>query len=334
MKYVIKILTIVFISIVLVIPAQATWKKVAQAGLQFLKIDMSARSVGMGSAFTMMGSDANSMFHNPSGIAYFDSKYDFFLTNTTWIADISYIGGGLLINFGDVGTFGLNFMTADYGEIIGTRITSTDAGFEETGNIGGDVGAYMVGLVYAKKLSEKFAMGGQLKYIVQTLGKSQLTLGGDLVDNEVSGLAFEFGTTFYPGLVESFRFGISIKNFSQEFKYQQERFELPLTFVIGFAVDAFDIIGNNDQKTHSLMIAMDAIHPRDYTERIHLGAEYWFMDMIALRSGYKFNYDEEGYSVGAGAKLSVGGLDIKLDYAYSDFGVFDSVNRISFGVSF
>jgi len=334
MKNVIKVLTIVFISIVLVIPAQATLKKVAQAGLQFLKIDMSARSAGMGSAFTMMGNDVNSMFHNPSGIAYFDSKYDFFLTNTTWIADISYLGGGLLINFGDVGTFGLNFMTADYGEINGTRISATDAGFEETGNIGGDVGAYMVGLVYAKKLSEKFAMGGQLKYVVQTLGKSQLTLGGDLIDNEVSGLAFEFGTTFYPGLAESFRFGITIKNFSQEFIYQQERFELPLTFLIGFAVDAFDIIGNLDQETHSLMIAMDAVHPRDYTERIHLGAEYWFMDMIALRSGYKFNYDEEGFSVGAGAKLNVGGLNIKLDYAFTDFGVFDNVNRISFGVSF
>ena len=334
MKNVIKILTIVFISIVLVIPAQAALKKVAQAGLQFLKIDMSARSAGMGSAFTMMGNDANSMFHNPSGIAYFDSDYDVFLTNTTWIADISYIGGGLLVNFGNVGTFGLNFMTADYGEIIGTRITSTEAGFEETGNIGGEVGAYMVGLVYAKKLSDKFSMGGQVKYVTQNLAQSQLIEDGDLVDNDASGIAFEFGTTFYPGLAESFRFGISIKNFSQEFQYQQESFELPLTFNIGFAVDAFDIIGNVDQEMHSLTIALDAIHPRDYTERIHLGAEYWFMDMVALRGGYKFNYDEESYSFGVGVNFNVGGLDLKLDYAYADFGVFDNVNRISFGASF
>ena len=334
MKNVIKILAIVCISIVLVMPAQAAMKKVAQAGLQFLKIDMSARSAGMGSAFTMMGNDANSMFHNPSGVAYFDSDYDFFLTNTTWIADISYIGGGLLVNFGNVGTFGLNFMNANYGEIIGTRITSTEEGFEETGDIGGDVGAYMVGLVYAKKLSEKFSMGGQIKYVAQSLAKSQITLDGDEIDNDVSGIAWEFGTTFYPGLVESFRFGISVKNFSQEFQYEQESFELPLTFNIGFAVDAFDIIGNVDQETHSLMIAMDAIHPRDYTERIHLGTEYWFMNMVALRGGYKFNYDEESFSFGLGVKLNVGGLDLKLDYAYSDFGEFDNVNRISFGASF
>jgi hypothetical protein len=334
MKNVIKILTIVFISIVLVIPAQAVMKKVAQAGFQFLKIDMSARSAGMAGAFTMMGDDANAMFHNPSGIAYFDSDYDVFLTNTTWIADISYIGGGVLMNFGNVGTFGLNFMTADYGEIIGTRITTTEAGFEETGNIGGDVGAYAVGLVYAKQISEKFAMGGQIKYVAQSLAKSQISLDGKTVDNEESGTTFEFGTTFYPGLTESFRFGISIKNFSQEFIYEQERVELPLTFNIGFAVDAFDVIGNLDQEIHSLMIAFDAIHPRDYTERIHLGTEYWFMNMVALRTGYKFNYDEEGFSFGVGAKVNVGGLDLKLDYAYTDFGVFDNVNRISFGASF
>lgn len=334
MKYVIKLFTIVCISIVLVIPAQAAMKKVGQAGFKFLAVDMSARSVGMGSAFTMMGNDANSMLHNPSGIAYFESDYDFYLSNTTWIADISYIGGGLLVNFGDIGSFGLNFMTADYGEIIGTRITDTEAGFEETGNIGGDVTAYMVGLVYAKRISEKFAMGGQIKYASQRLGKSQLVENGEFIKNDESALAYEFGTTFYPGLVPSFRFGMSIKNFAPEIQYEQEGFELPLTFLIGFAVDAFDLIGDIDQNMHTLTIAMDAVHPRDYTERIHLGAEYWFMNMIALRSGYKFNYDEESYSFGLGVKLNVSGLDLKLDYAYSDFGVFDNVNRITFGASF
>ena len=192
----------------------------------------------------------------------------------------------------------------------------------------------MVGLAYSKQISSKFAMGGQIKYAVQDLGKSQLNLAGDMVDNHATGVAYEFGTTFYPGLVESFRFGMSIKNFSEEVQYQQEGFQMPLTFLIGFAVDVFDIVGDVDQGMHSLTIDMDAVHPRDYTERIHLGAEYWFMDMIALRTGYKFNYDEEGYSFGVGAKLNVSGLNLKFDYAYTDFGIFDNVNRISFGASF
>jgi len=59
------------------------------------------------------------------------------------------------------------------------------------------------------------------------------------------------------------------------------------------------------------------------------------MDMVALRAGYKCNYDEEGLSAGVGIKYAVeGGFGIKIDYSYSDLGVFDAVNRISVGASF
>lgn len=331
MRYIMKIFTIVFISIVLAVPAQAALKKVGQTGFQFMKIDMSARSAGMGSAFTMMGNDANSMFHNPSGLAYFEGKYDVAFTQTTWIADITYIGGGALYNAGEWGTFGVNYMSADYGDIHGTRITPS--GYEDTGLVD-NVSAYVFGLAYARKISEKFAMGGQIKYAGQSLGESQLEVGGKSDGNNNSGLAYEFGTTYYPGLLKSFRFGMSIKNFSQEVKYENEGFQLPLTYTIGIAFNALELMEDMDGETHTLMIAVDAIHPRDYAERLHLGAEYWFMDMVALRSGYKFNYDEEGISFGFGLNYKIEGFNLKLDYAYTDFGAFDNVNRISFGTSF
>jgi hypothetical protein len=109
---------------------------------------------------------------------------------------------------------------------------------------------------------------------------------------------------------------------------------LPLTYFIGIAFDALELAGDFNNDIHSLMIALDAIHPRDYAERLHLGAEYWFKNMVAVRTGYKFNYDEEGISFGAGLKYNVSGLNLKLDYAYSNFVVFESVNRISIGASF
>ena len=107
---------------------------------------------------------------------------------------------------------------------------------------------------------------------------------------------------------------------------------MPLTLVVGAAVDVFDFMGGGSD--NSLLLAVDAIHPRDYTERIHAGAEFWYADMVALRGGYKFNYDEEGLTLGGGIKYGVGGIALKIDYAYSDFGIFDSVNRFSLGVSF
>jgi len=83
-----------------------------------------------------------------------------------------------------------------------------------------------------------------------------------------------------------------------------------------------------------LNLAIDAIHPRDYTERIHIGGEYWYNDMIAIRSGYKFNYDEEGLTAGVGFKYNISGVNLKVDYSYSDFGRFNAVSRFSFGLAF
>ncbi len=257
------------------------------------------------------------------------NDFDFFVSRTEWIADISYNAAGVAKDFGIWGTFGASFIFADYGgDLIGTRVASTDAGYEKTGDI--DVGAYAVGLSYARAMTDKFSVGGQVKYAAQHLGSSLLQAGGDEVENKVSGFAFDFGTIFYPGF-QSLRIGMSVNNFSGQFKYEEEAFQLPLTFRIGAAIDILDFMGEHG---NPLLIAIDALHPRDYTERIHIGGEYWYNNMIALRAGYKFNYDEEGFSAGIGFQQTIAKIGIKLDYAYSDLGLFDSVSRFSFGISF
>ena len=124
---------------------------------------------------------------------------------------------------------------------------------------------------------------------------------------------------------------MSIRNYSSQIKYYEENFQLPLTFAISFGMDVLDLISEEHQ--NSLILAVDAIHPRDYTERIHLGGEYWFKNMFALRAGYKFNYDEEGLTAGVGLKYTIAGTSIKLDYAYSDLGIFETVSRFSLGLS-
>jgi len=306
-------------------------KKVGQTGLQFLKADMSARSAGMGGAFIMVGNDANAMFYNPAGLAMMQTGFDAFGTMTQWIAGITYTAVGVAKSVGSIGHFGLTFISADYGDIVGTRVAATEAGYELTGNV--DVSALAVGAVYAREISSKFFMGGQVRYASQHLGSSILEAGGAEVENKVGGLSYEFGSIFYPGLVSSLRLGMSIRNFSPQFKYEQEGFQLPLTFTIGVAADALEFLGMGGG-SHSLLVAVDALHPRDYTERVHLGLEYWFMDMVALRGGYKFNYDEESFTFGGGIKYGVGGIGLKIDGAYSAFGVFDNVTRFTVGVSF
>ena len=97
-------------------------------------------------------------------------------------------------------------------------------------------------------------------------------------------------------------------------------------------MDLLDLIEEDHE--NQLLFAIDAIHPRDYSERLHFGLEYLFMDMFALRTGYKTNYDEEGFAAGFGFNYTVGGVNMKLDYAYTAFGVFSAVNRFTFGLAF
>ena len=310
------------------VDAAAQMKKVAQTGLQFLKIDISPRVAAMGGAFSMVGNDATAMMYNPAGMVNVES-FDVYAARTTWIDDISYSAAGAAKNFGGAwGTFGLSVRTADYGDVIGTRVSNNQQGFEETGQL--NVGALAIGASYARRLSTRFSIGGRVSYASQRLGSNMIE-GGGMEDNEVGGTAYDFGTIYYPGF-RSLRIGMSLRNFSQQFQYVEDTFELPLTFYIGAAMDVLDLVGS--PSGNSLTLAVDAIHPRDYTERVHVGGEFVFRDVLALRAGYKFNYDIESFSLGFGVRQDFGGWGVKADYAYSDLDLFGTANRFSLGASF
>lgn len=329
MKKLIILMVVIFSATIFSVPAYSL-KKVAQTGLQFLKVDVAARAAAMGGAYTMPGNDASAMFYNPAGLASMKMDFDFFSSRIQWIADINYYAAGAAKNMGNLGTFGASVIYCDYGDdMIGTRVAANEQGYDKTGSV--DVGAYVVGLSYARSFTDKFSVGGQIKYASQHLGSSLLKTGGTLKENKVSGVAYDFGTIFHPGF-HSLSIGMSVNNFSGQFKYEEEAFQLPLTFKIGAAMDIMDVVMG--EHSDPLLISVDALHPRDYTERIQVGAEYWFKGMIALRSGYKFNYDEEGFAAGFGFKQSLGGVEVKLDYAYSDMVTFDAGNRFSLGISF
>jgi hypothetical protein len=124
---------------------------------------------------------------------------------------------------------------------------------------------------------------------------------------------------------------MSVRNFSKEFEYERESFELPLTFNIGVSMNVMDLFDMPDQ---TLLLAVDAVHPRDYTERLKFGAEYLLLDMIAVRAGYKTNHDIESFSGGLGFAYEASGMNFHIDYSYSEIEFFDAVNRFTFGFSF
>ena len=326
-----KIRIIIFVALLIgstMTKLNAEIKKVAQSGYQFLKIDADARAAAMGGAFILVGTGASSMFYNPAGMTEQPVSIDFFSTQTNWLADIGYYTLGVTKKLGNFGVIGFSMQTSDYGSIIGTRVADNTAGFIETGNI--EVEALAMGVSFAKSLTDRFSVGGQVKFVSQSLGNTLMPDGSEK-SNKTDGLAYDFGTIYYPG-IKSFRFGMGVRNFSKNFKYEDDSFPLPLTFTMGVALDVMDFVGSFGEN-HNLLVEVDAVHPIDYTERINMGIEYGFKKIFFLRGGYKFNHDTEGLSLGIGFSIRLIGLMTKLSYSFNDAGSFYPVNRISIGIS-
>jgi hypothetical protein len=340
-----KLIIITLLHLMLLIPGFSLYgqeeggggKKIGQAGFKFMDVAIGARAAGMGEAFAFIGDDADAIFYNPAGIAQMDDKnFDLTVCKVDWIVETSINAVGLVANLGTFGNVGFSLLYTDYGDVIGTVVEPDSAsGYRETGLL--ELGSYATGVSYARKLTDKFMIGANFRYSYEHLGDNLFAnnTARDSIwteENETQTIAYDIGTIFYPGF-ESLRLGMSIVNFSTAVQYEYEEgrtnsFNLPLTFKMGAAMDVLDLLGEHPH--HSLLVDFELVHPRDYSQRYHLGGELSILEIIKLRAGYKFGYDEEGLAFGAGIKTA----NVKLDYSYSEFGIFDFVNRVSLGLSF
>ena len=157
-------------------------------------------------------------------------------------------------------------------------------------------------------------------------------LSGTTEENKLSVLAFDFGVLYKTGY-KSLNIGMSVRNFAREVKYKQDGFQLPLIFQIGASFNFADLL-EVDKNEHSLVLSVDANHPRDYKEQIMVGVEYTFMNLLSLRGGFSAPNDERNFCLGVGLKKDIGGLDLGIDYAYTPFGIFDDVHRISLNFAY
>lgn len=311
-------------------------QKRAQTGFKFITVMSDARSTAMADAMTSLEAKSTAMLYNPSSMARLGDQgkiADVFVGQTNWIADINYMQGAAAFSpaQGSYGVFGVFFQYVDYGDMYRTVRANNEAGYLDMGTFS-PYGA-AIGVGYGIALSEKFSIGGNVKYLVQNLGTNHFVETSGNGEYEKKGFSAEtFGVDFgvlYKTGFKSVKLGIAVKNFSPEVKYIEESFELPLTFELGMSVNAFDFVESIDPTMHSMTVAVNALHPRDFDEYVNFGLEYTFMNVLSLRGGYATMQDERGLSAGGGLKYELAGVDFGVDYSYAPFGVFSDVHRIS-----
>ena len=305
-------------------------KKLAQTGFQFLSVASDARSGGIADAMTTMHSNSVSIFFNPAGLSRQNKFFDINFSSNEWIAGIKHdaVSFSFSPKNGQYGCLGFSLLNVDYGELQGTMVWDNDQGFIDTEKFSPSALAFGIG--YGRALSENFSVGTHLKKAYQYLGKNvvPITDSSNVVDDNVAeAVAFDFGTIYITDW-HDFTFGMSVRNFSEEVEYAYDSFQLPLTFRVGGSIEVLSFFPSLGGK-QSLKMAVEALHPRSHPERVNLGLEYSFMEIGHLRLGYLFNYDQRDLTYGAGIKLG----PLKIDYALTPFGVFDSVSRISIGIA-
>ena len=91
-------------------------------------------------------------------------------------------------------------------------------------------------------------------------------------------------------------------------------------------------------------VATDANIPNNYSSYTNAGLEVTWNSLISIRGGYKgYNYlfnksakdedsFEEGLTAGVGLQYNFGGFYAKVDYSYSDFGIFNEISRFSLSI--
>lgn len=323
--------------------------KRGQTGFKFLSASVDARATAMGGAVTSstVGS-SSALFYNPASMARIDGNFSAGFGIMNYIVDIQYNAASVAYRpgGGNYGVIGLSLVNVDYGDFLGTVRAENEQGFIDTGVY--NPTALAIGVGYARSFTDRFSVGAHIKYAKQDLGsfaKARSDDGATSLDDGTSAtfedyalntIAVDFGVLYDTGF-ESLTIAMSTRNFSRELVYERERFELPLTFQIGVSMDVMDLT-SMDPNTHSFMVSVDAQRPRDFAEHVKVGGEYTLMNILSLRGGMGRAFvgedHEESFSVGAGLKYNASGVGFGVDYAYTDFGVFDAIQRFAVNISF
>ncbi|MFH1198043.1 MAG: PorV/PorQ family protein [bacterium] len=305
------------------------------SGAQFLEIPVGAEAASLGGAFVGLSDDITSVFWNPAGISNIDSKAAHF-SYMRYFDMFDFNAAAFAANFEGIGTFAVSVVvfTMDKMEI------TTETSPHGTGRFF-DATDMAVGLTYAKELTDKFSVGVTAKFINQRIW-----------NESASGVAFDVGTQYRLDF-QNLTIAMRMSNFGPDLQFDGEdlnvthdinssiplnrltparlvtdSYPLPLCFQVGIGVDVYS------STFMKVRAGLDAVHPNDNQERVNFGTEFSFFDRIFLRGGYKYNYDDEDFTFGAGVNLPFNGNVINFDYAYSLYDILPSIHRISLSLTF
>jgi hypothetical protein len=280
-------------------------------GAQFLKISPSARSSSMAGASSAFADDAFVLYSNPAGLVNLNNA-QFNATYLRYFADVDYGYMAYASKPSENGAFGFA-----YTYLIVPDIEKRDASETRLDNF--NARDMSLAISYARsdaapQLIEDLAVGGSLKLI-----NSQI--------DQVVAYTFALDLSAMYRVGEKLNTFIALNNISYGIKFREITDNLPLDLKMGLSFKASSSLGLGFEIDRYLL---------DNKFYAATGLEYWPIDKLALRGGYRFGYDTSslGQNVGLGLGVGFRIWTMGLDYAFVPFGDLGDTHRITFSAGF
>jgi hypothetical protein len=301
----------------------------------FLKVAMGAAYVGSGESDLCQAQDASSLWFNPGAISRVPKSSALF-SHSQWLVETNFTYVAVSLPVSGF-TAGVDLTYFGSGDIEETTLLKQDG----TGRVV-SASDLAIGAALARNLTDRFSVGVKLKYVREQLASAS-----------ASAFAFDIGSVFETSFFNNMKIGIALSNFGGAMQFtgndllithivsgsptnkqvpavlETKQWDLPMVFRVGVATD---FIKTADLVWSGSYAINDA---RDYETRHNLGTAVTLKNLLTLRGGYRFNYDETTFSAGVGLAVPANFLgQIHFDYAFTDFGQFSNIHQFSMAVNF
>lgn len=276
-----------------------------ESGLLFLRLGVGAREAAMGDAGVASSRGAAALFWNPANNVFEDFDTELLLQHYRYLGLASQEAAAVAHRAGP-GVLGFAF-SGLYWDSIDRRSD------ENVGLVEGTFKPYDVsfGVSYALPVGDRFGVGVNAKLVYEKI---------DIYSD--SGLAFDFFAT-HRAMIEGLVFGASATNLGGDLSLDQEPLPLPTVYRVGAAYTprAPGLVGRTT-------LTADVTFPNDTSEKGHIGLEVGLLPELVLRAGSRLNYDNQGWTAGAGFKPL---KNLVVDYAYQNSKIegFDDGHKFS-----
>ncbi len=314
--------------------------KVGTASSTFLGIPIGGKAIGMGGAFTSIADDATTLFWNPGATSRI-KKHDVCVSQTNHFLDTKHKYFGAIIMITPQDALGIHFNNFDYGDREPvTTINEPDG----TGEYW-EASDLAIGLTYSKNVTDRFSIGGTVKYIEQNIW-----------NESASQFAIDLGLLFITQF-NNLQIAATLRNFGGELQLdgsdlvnridldpdnegnnenivallKTDEFPIPLIYTIGISMP---IINKENLK---FTLSADAIRPTNNCEYVNVGSELQIAKYFNIRAGYQSlgqEYAENGLTLGFGLDISLYNYNLIVDYAYQDYGKLGDFQTTAISIQF